>query len=107
MQLSPLVEMLHLYPESAVPHISLVFREMWDTTALSLWLSIRPMQRAVNIGGIPYLAKNERDMGHPSFVREREAEPCGAEIVNADTKALVAGPGIIAGCGIVAIRASA
>jgi hypothetical protein len=24
--------MLHLYPESAVPHISLVFREMWDTT---------------------------------------------------------------------------
>jgi hypothetical protein len=22
-----------------VPHISLVFREMWDTTALSLWLS--------------------------------------------------------------------
>ena len=46
-------------------------------------------------------------MGHPSFVREREAEPCGAEIVNADTKALVAGPGIIAGCGIVAIRASA
>jgi hypothetical protein len=24
--------MLHLYPESAVPHISLVFREIWDTT---------------------------------------------------------------------------
>jgi len=34
MQLSPLVEMLHLYPESAVPHISLVFREMWDTTMM-------------------------------------------------------------------------
>ena len=34
MQLSPLVEMLHLYPESAVPHISLVFCEMWVTTAL-------------------------------------------------------------------------
>src|SRR5580698_1725539 len=43
MQLSPLSEMLHLYPESAVPHISLVFREMWDTTALSLGLSIHPM----------------------------------------------------------------
>jgi hypothetical protein len=23
-------------------------------------------------GGIPHLAKNERDMGHPSFVREPE-----------------------------------
>jgi hypothetical protein len=23
--------------------------------------------------GIPYLAKNERDMGHPSLVREPEA----------------------------------
>jgi hypothetical protein len=30
------------------------------------------MRLAVNIGGIPYLAKNERDMGHPSFARERE-----------------------------------
>jgi len=105
--LSPARACLSFPHKGRVPHISLVFREMWDTTALSLWLSIRPMQRAVNIGGIPYLAKNERDMGHPSFVREREAEPCGAEIVNADTKALVAGPGIIAGCGIVAIRASA
>jgi hypothetical protein len=28
--------LLHLYPESAVPHISLVLREMWDSTALSL-----------------------------------------------------------------------
>jgi len=33
-QLSPIVEMLHLYLESAVPHISLVFREMWDSTDL-------------------------------------------------------------------------
>ena len=32
--------MLHLELESAVPHISLVFREMWDSTALSLWLSM-------------------------------------------------------------------
>ena len=50
---------------------------MWDTTALSLRLSIHPTHLAVNIGGIPYLAKNERDMGHPSFVREREADLCG------------------------------
>jgi len=26
----------------------------------------------VNIGGIPHLAKNERDVGHPSLVREPE-----------------------------------
>jgi hypothetical protein len=25
--------------------------------------------------GIPHLAENERDVGHPSFVREREADP--------------------------------
>jgi hypothetical protein len=30
------------------------------------------MHLAVNVGGIPHLAKNERDMGHPSFVRELE-----------------------------------
>jgi hypothetical protein len=36
MQLSPLEKMLHLHLESAVPHISLVFREMWDTTAVPL-----------------------------------------------------------------------
>jgi hypothetical protein len=43
---------------------------MWDTDALSLWLSIHPMHLAVNIGGIPHLAKNERDVGHPSLVRK-------------------------------------
>src|SRR6202453_4135961 len=58
--------------EGRVAHISLVFREMWDTTALSLRLSINPIHLAVNIGGIPHLAKNQRDVGHPSFVRERE-----------------------------------
>jgi hypothetical protein len=46
---------------------------MWDTTALSLWLSIHAMHFAGNIGGIPHLAKNERDMGHPAFVREQSA----------------------------------
>jgi hypothetical protein len=51
-----------------VAHISLVFREMWDTTDLSLWLSMHPMHLAVDSGGIPHLAKNKRDMAHPSFV---------------------------------------
>jgi len=55
-----------------VAHISLVFCEIWDTTALSPWLPIHPIHLAVNIGGIPHLAKHERDMGHPSFVREPE-----------------------------------
>jgi hypothetical protein len=40
------------------------------------------MHLAVNIGGIPHLAKNERDTGHPSLVREREADPCETEFVN-------------------------
>jgi putative AlgH/UPF0301 family transcriptional regulator len=31
-----------------VPHISLVVREMWDSTALSLWLSIHPTDLAPN-----------------------------------------------------------
>jgi hypothetical protein len=30
------------------------------------------MHLAVNISGIPHLAKNQRDMGHPSLVREQE-----------------------------------
>ena len=38
--------------EGRVPHISLVFREMWDTTAPSLYLSIHPMHLAVNVGGM-------------------------------------------------------
>ena len=32
--------------------------------------------------GGPYLAKNERDMGHPSFVRERGADPCETAFVS-------------------------
>ena len=50
-----------------VPHISLVFREMWDTTALSLSALVQPMHLAVSLRDNPNLAKNERDMGHPSF----------------------------------------
>ena len=63
--------------EGRVPHISLVFREMWDTTALSLRLSIHPTHLAVNIGGIPHLAKNERDMGHGGFKEQVQHFPLG------------------------------
>src|ERR1700721_2459241 len=45
--------------EGRVPHISLVFREMWDTTVPSLWLSIPTIHLAVNMGGITHLEKNE------------------------------------------------
>ena len=34
------------------------------------------MHSAVSISGIPHLAKNERDMGHPPYVREEEADFC-------------------------------
>ncbi len=50
-----------------MPHISLVFREMWDSTELHLQF-YRPN---VESRGIPHLAKNERDMGHPAFVTGR------------------------------------
>src|ERR1700744_3641624 len=43
---------------------------MWDTTALTLWLSTHQRHLTVNIGGIPHLAKNERDMGHPALAWE-------------------------------------
>jgi hypothetical protein len=57
-----------------VPHISLVFREMWETTALHVLLS--KAGKKVKVRGIPYLAKNERDMGHPT-IRGREKEWMG------------------------------
>src|ERR1700722_11832737 len=47
---------------------------MVATTSLSLCLSIHPTDLSVNIGGMPHLAKNERDMGHPSFVRQPEVK---------------------------------
>jgi hypothetical protein len=41
-----------------------VAKDGWaGTTAPSLWLSIHPIHLAANLGGIPHLAKNERDMG--------------------------------------------
>jgi hypothetical protein len=37
------------------------------------------MHLVVNLGGIPHLAKNERDVGHPFLVRESKADPCGID----------------------------
>src|ERR1700722_13560668 len=50
-----------------VPHISLVFREMWDTTDFDRSLHRTKRESEGRSSGIPHLAKNERDVGHPSF----------------------------------------
>ena len=55
------------------PHISLVFREMWDTSEVDR--SVRQMHpsREGRYCGIPHLAKNTSEMwGHPAFVSELE-----------------------------------
>ena len=49
-----------------MPHISLVFREMWDTTNLDGLCQWCERFQVCN-SGIPHLAKNERDMGHPTL----------------------------------------
>jgi hypothetical protein len=68
-----------------VPHISLVFREMWEMRTLTFFASgveDWPVERS----GIPHLAKDERDMGHPlsgtkrspnktRFISRRSAAP--------------------------------
>jgi len=51
-----------------VPHISLVFREMWDATAARLQTLVHPRNSRVEICGIPHLAKNQRGVGHPASV---------------------------------------
>jgi hypothetical protein len=69
--------MLHLYPESAVPHISLVFREMWETTNLNLFFLT--FERGTwKRCGIPHLAKDERDMAHATIL-EREKDRMGSD----------------------------
>jgi hypothetical protein len=49
-----------------MPHISLVFREMWETTALHV--PLLEVEKKVKVRGLPHLAKNERDMGHPTIL---------------------------------------
>jgi hypothetical protein len=43
---------------------------MWDTTALNRQLS--KVRKKVEVRGIPHLAKNERDVGHPSAAARTE-----------------------------------
>jgi hypothetical protein len=38
--------------------------------------------------GIPHLAKNERDAGHPSFVREQEPDHSGTEFVSSHANSI-------------------
>jgi hypothetical protein len=45
---------------------------MWETTALHVPLS--KVRKNVKVRCLPHLAKNERDMGHPTIPgRERES----------------------------------
>jgi hypothetical protein len=57
-----------IHNKSRVPHISLVFREMWDTTALPPEGFDALSTLRVKIRGLPHLAKNEQDVGHPESV---------------------------------------
>jgi hypothetical protein len=65
--------------EGRVPHISLVFREMWDTTNVEHSVHRMNRESEGKSGGIPHLAKNERDMGHPSFAWRQKEEICFAD----------------------------
>src|SRR5271156_3925591 len=59
----------------------------WQANVLKSGRSADPKHLAVNIGGIPHLAKNKRDMGHPSFVRES-----GVPLVNRFSRRLFKAP---------------
>ena len=54
--------------ECRVPHISLVFCEMWVTATLRPEVFRAPTGYDIEVRGIPHLAKNERDVGHPALV---------------------------------------
>src|ERR1700722_20115960 len=75
---------------SRVPHSALVFREMWDTTNFDLDCSSRTEGPRIESSGIPHLAKNERDMGHPASSRpggptaKRQPSPEGLGIDDRD-----------------------
>jgi hypothetical protein len=45
---------------------------MWDATALHVPLS--KVGKKVEVRGIPHLAKNERDMGHPTLCGKEKTE---------------------------------
>ena len=56
-----------------MPHISLVFREMWDTTDVDRSVHRMNRESEGRCSGIPHLAKNQRDVGHPAFLCIRQA----------------------------------
>jgi hypothetical protein len=56
-----------LVPRTGNPGISLVFREMWDTTDVDRKVRRTNRESEGKSSGIPYLAKNERDMGHGGY----------------------------------------
>jgi hypothetical protein len=39
---------------------------MWETTALHV--PLLEVEKKVKLRGLPHLAKNERDMGHPTIL---------------------------------------
>ena len=85
-----------LYPhhQRRVPHISLVFREMWDSTALAPHL---PQQRGGSLGDLPFRSKtvdidNGLCEGLRSFLRQIVANAARDE------------PGIILAGELIAIR---
>jgi hypothetical protein len=43
---------------------------MWDTTDVDRSVHRMIRKSEGRCSGIPHLAKNERDVGHPTFVRE-------------------------------------
>jgi hypothetical protein len=59
---------------SRVPHISLFFCEMWDATKVSFW-PLHPEPLLIKSSGLPHLAKNQRDVGHPGSVTGPETPP--------------------------------
>jgi hypothetical protein len=46
---------------------------MWETTALHVPLS--KVEKKVKVRGLPHLAKNERDMGHPTILGRDKKDP--------------------------------
>ena len=73
------VERSHGATNQWMPHISLVFREMWETTDLDLAVPRRASKNCqIGSRGIPHLAKNERDVGHPRLVVGTELGPASS-----------------------------
>jgi hypothetical protein len=94
----PPVEESYGATNQRVPHISLVFREMWDTTAADLHPSAL-QELPIEVRGLPYLARFSRDMGHP-LIRGRDRNltgrfsrkhfsPCNLQIAGAKAQIIL------------------